>query len=319
MKLYIIGNGFDLHHKMDTTYASFGLFLKEYNYEVYELLLEHYGFSDLNRLNQESMSDPLWSEFEKSLSILDTTTVLEASEDYLPNYSSDEFRDRDRYAFEFEMEKVLKLLTSELYAAFKQFILSVEFPVLAPHNLIDLDKDALYLNFNYTDTLYKYYGISDDNVLFIHEKARNDEAALILGHGVDPENFTDKQEVPPKGLSEEEYEQWVQYQSDNFDYSYELGKTMINNYFIETFKSTDKIIEKYSSFFSNLSSISEVFVLGHSLAEVDLPYFKVLATSLKPQVKWTVTYHSDSDKVKHQDVLQILGILNAKVVRMEDI
>ena len=56
MKLYIIGNGFDLHHKMDTTYASFGLFLKEYNYEVYELLLEHYGFSDLNRLNQESIA-----------------------------------------------------------------------------------------------------------------------------------------------------------------------------------------------------------------------------------------------------------------------
>ncbi|WP_377110387.1 AbiH family protein [Pseudoalteromonas sp. R86517] len=28
MKLYVIGNGFDVHHGLDTRYTSFGLYLK---------------------------------------------------------------------------------------------------------------------------------------------------------------------------------------------------------------------------------------------------------------------------------------------------
>ncbi|MDX7755866.1 AbiH family protein [Aeromonas caviae] len=29
MKLYVIGNGFDVHHGLDTRYTSFGLYLKK--------------------------------------------------------------------------------------------------------------------------------------------------------------------------------------------------------------------------------------------------------------------------------------------------
>lgn len=29
MKLYVIGNGFDVHHGLDTKYTSFGLYLKK--------------------------------------------------------------------------------------------------------------------------------------------------------------------------------------------------------------------------------------------------------------------------------------------------
>jgi len=47
MKLYVIGNGFDVHHGLDTRYTSFGLYLKKNYRETYELLLDYYGFADL--------------------------------------------------------------------------------------------------------------------------------------------------------------------------------------------------------------------------------------------------------------------------------
>lgn len=46
----------------------------------------------------------------------------------MPNYSSDDFRDRDRYTLEIEMERILGLLITDLFKAFKEFILAVQFP-----------------------------------------------------------------------------------------------------------------------------------------------------------------------------------------------
>ncbi|MFA0145340.1 bacteriophage abortive infection AbiH family protein [Vibrio lentus] len=319
MKLYIIGNGFDIHHKLDTYYTTFGLFLKDNNREVFELLVEHFGFSDLDPSNENSISDPLWSNFEHNLSLLDTVTVLEAFEDYLPDYSSDDFRDRDRYSFEIEMERVLDQLTTDLYACFKNFILSVRLATLEPKLAVNLDHEALYLTFNYTNTLNHYYGISDDNVLFIHEKAQEDEIELVLGHGVDPKNFEEQLAVPPAELSEEEYDEWCQYQADQYDYSYQRGKDMINRYFTTTFKGTGKIIDMNSKFFDSLSNVEEVLILGHSLADVDLPYFRKIVSSINPNIKWTVSYHVDEDRLKHLAKLKSIGVLDAVASRIENI
>ncbi|WP_312734137.1 AbiH family protein, partial [Escherichia coli] len=157
MKLYVIGNGFDVHHGLDTRYTSFGLYLKNNYWETYELLLDYYGFADLDPDFPTTMSDPLWSEFETSMSLLDKDSVLEANMDAMPNYSSDDFRDRDRYTLEIEMERILGLLTTELYKAFKEFILAVQFPQFDHSRSVNIDRDAVYLTFNYTDTLSQYY------------------------------------------------------------------------------------------------------------------------------------------------------------------
>ena len=45
--LFIIGNGFDIHHKLDTRYQSFANYLAENNSEVYELLLNEYNNGEL--------------------------------------------------------------------------------------------------------------------------------------------------------------------------------------------------------------------------------------------------------------------------------
>lgn len=319
MKLYVIGNGFDVHHGFDTRYTSFGLYLKSNYWETYDLLIEHYGFGDLNPDTPTLMSDPLWSEFETSMSLLDTESVLEANMDAMPNYASDSFRDRDRYTLEIEMERILGLLTANLYKAFKEFILAVQFPLFASKRAVNLDKDAFYLTFNYTDTLAQYYAISDENVLFIHEKADECVDELILGHGVDPENFKEKPVEPPAGLSDEDLERWMEYQSDQYDYSFERGKDAINQYFSATFKGTEQIIKNNEDFFAKLGNIDEVYVLGHSLADVDLPYFQKLAQSVKPDAQWVATFYNPDDEEVHCDTLTELGIANVAVVRMEQL
>lgn len=319
MKLYIIGNGFDIYHGLDTRYSYFGLYLKKNYQAVYELLLEYYGFTDLDPQNASSISDPLWSDFEANMAVLNIDSVLEANTDFMPDYASDNFRDRDRYSFQIEMEKILNYLTTDLYKAFKEFILAIDFPILSKDKIINLDKEAIYITFNYTDTLAKYYKIPNDNVLFIHEKAENDEQKLILGHGITPDNFKESPVLPPLGLSEEELEDWNNYQAEQYDYSFELGKQTIKEYFSKTFKNTETIIAKYKDFFSNLTNISEVYILGHSMAEVDLPYFEELVKSIKSDAKWTATFYSPHEKQHHFEVLKGLGVYNISIVTMQEI
>ena len=57
MKLYIIGNGFDLYHNLNTSYRSFGLFLKSKYPVIYDRLIEYYGFSDLNVIELHAGSE----------------------------------------------------------------------------------------------------------------------------------------------------------------------------------------------------------------------------------------------------------------------
>jgi len=117
------------------------------------------------------------------LALLDFDTVLEAHSDSLARLGSSDFRDRDWSTFAIDMELVVKDLTVNLFEEFKEFALKIEYPE-------PLDKDVLYLTFNYTDTLERYYGIPEKNILNIHGKAKFDETVLILGHGINPEKFT---------------------------------------------------------------------------------------------------------------------------------
>jgi hypothetical protein len=57
------------------------------------------------------------------------------------------------------MEGIVNNLTQNLYEAFRGFILDVEFPEPDPNLTLNLEPNGVYLTFNYTDTLERYYGI----------------------------------------------------------------------------------------------------------------------------------------------------------------
>lgn len=285
--LYIIGNGFDLFHGLNTSYKSFGFYLKEKHSEIYNYLIEYYG---LPYLEDPELKYYEWNYFETALANLNYESVLDDNSDYLPNPASDDFSDGDWHALEQVMEGIVNDLTVNLFNEFKNFILNVEFPIKDNNELLNLDKNSKFLSFNYTDTLEKYYGISSNNILYIHNKALSNDV-LILGHRTNPESFVKVEEKMPDNLTFEEQHDWNEKMSNSYDFSYERGLDTILSYFSKSFKYTEDLINKNNNFFNDLKSIKKVVILGQSVSNVDQPYFKKVIDSIEDKnIKWTCSY-----------------------------
>ncbi|GGW65502.1 bacteriophage abortive infection AbiH family protein [Vreelandella hamiltonii] len=312
-KLYVIGNGFDLYHNLNTRYSTFGVYLKENYTDIYGQLVEYFGLPDLDDKGECEYNYTLWADFEGSLSLLDQEVVLDAHSNSIANLGSPGFRDRDWGAFAIDIESVVNNLTLVLFKAFSEFIRDIDFPSLYHDLKLNLDKNAIYINFNYTDTLERYYGISRDNILYIHGKANELNENLILGHGVDPNNFNSEGLKQPEGLSGEESEIWIEQMADSYDHSFELGKDALFQYFLRSYKNTKEIIELNASLFDSLTHIREIIILGHSLSKIDLPYMKKISVNLTSSVIWSVSYYGNNEKERHKRTLTGLGVESDKI------
>lgn len=319
--LYIIGNGFDLYHGLDTRYQTFAKYLAKKDNEVYELFLTYYGLPDISEDPITDEEYAAWATFELALADLDYEQVLDDHSDSIANPGADDFRDRDWHTYQIEMEMIIEKLTDKLIADFNAFILNVNYPNSIDDKKINILPQSLFLNFNYTNTIEKYYNISTNAICYIHNKAKVTDSNIILGHGTDPANFIEKDPEPPENLSEEELEQWRDAMSDQYDYSYDSAKSEILSYYTKAFKNTENIINQNSDFFKKLSNVENVYVLGHSISEVDIKYFETVVNTAKKEANWFVTYYSDYEKQKHLDTLTKLGIKpqNLTQIKMEDL
>lgn len=70
--LYIIGNGFDLHHGVMSSYKSFAIWLQRKNRALYE------------KLNDVCRVESLWRDFEGALPYVDRAYFLEMGDVWLP-------------------------------------------------------------------------------------------------------------------------------------------------------------------------------------------------------------------------------------------
>ena len=319
--LYIIGNGFDLYHGLDTRYQSFANFLAKVNSEIYDLIITYYGLPDIS---DEFVSDydyDMWSTFEAALANLDYEQVLDDNSDYAANPGSPEFRDRDWHAYQFEMEFIIEKLTTGLISIFNLFILNVEYPKSISGSQISVNPNSLFLNFNYTNTLERYYGIPERNICYIHNKVQADESKIILGHGIDPDNFIEEEVVPPSGLSDEEMQQWEEFMSDQYDLSYESAKEEILTYYTKSFKNTDWIIRDNINFFDGLASIENVYIMGHSISPIDIKYFETVKKRIGGHAIWHVSYYSDNEMEKYRKKILNLGVseTNIKMFKIADL
>lgn len=307
--LYIIGNGFDLHHGFNTRYSNFSEYLQVHNPDLLDLIHCYYY--------QENGVD-LWASFEESLANFDKDALLVDLSDYLPVISSDEFRDRDWNSYAIEVKNKVGLLTHGLCAEFRNFILSATSEMRVDSKFkLALQPHAKYLSFNYSDTLEKHYSVPESNITYIHGRASDFSAPLILGHGIDPSEFKVAPSKPPENLSPEDLERWLEYMSDSFDYAYELGLEEVYDYYVSSFKNAASIIKSHSCFFTSLDSIENVFVLGHSLSEVDLPYFQEISAHLPEHCQWYVSFRGEIEYIEKQETIQKLGVPK-KLVNMID-
>lgn len=139
-----------------------------------------------------------------------------------------------------------------------------------------------------------------DHILYIHNKSQQKGNDLIFGHSWHPTEWAkQREEQMPEGLSELEEDEWIQEQSDNYDYSIMRGYEAIDSFFSSIYKDSKTIIDRHKAFFSSLSNIEIINIIGHSLSIVDKPYFEEIANYInKGKVIWKATYHEDKDAVR---------------------
>lgn len=313
-KLYIIGNGFDLNHELKTRYTDFKEWLKNKKPNIYKTILELYGIEDTEETNS------WWSMFEKHLVDFDVYgEIIELASEYSIDYGSDNFRESDRYVGAIEAEKKFEDLVENILANFNEWINSLWIlPIKKIMN--NIDKEAFYINFNYTQTLETIYGVPQKRVIHLHGKVGDNN--YILGHGRTFEYINKRirdNNLPPNGLSEEELEKWY---SENYDEVYENIVESTTSKFYSYKKNVDKIIEVHSNLFDKLSNIRKICIYGYSFSDIDNPYIEKIIDKVKDKSNlfFEVSWFSEIDKVNINNFFNSVSISDKqiKLIKLED-
>jgi len=126
----------------------------------------------------------------------------------------------------------------------------------------------------------------------------------------------------PIDLDDEAKQEWIDYQSESYDYSIMCAYEEIDNFFSKIYKDCETIILKNQDFFKKIKDVEEILIYGHSLSEVDKPYFEMITRIVNLSiVHWTVSYYPDDKYKAHQLFLESIGIDKSmyKLIKLNDL
>lgn len=316
-KLYIIGNGFDIAHGLNTSYWNFRSFLEETDYEfliefeklynIHPLDCTEYGYTETAQKKwNDRVYDTLWSEFEKSMGFPDIQAMLDFSESVLGDLDLesgnigiiDTMNSYWKQQFGF---------INKLQNYVKEWISSIDLShVKTRKNLLLNNDEDYFLNFNYTRVLEDIY--QADHVLHIHGSiGHNSDTSPFMGH-----------------CNQEDIDEHLQHYHEYFDKGYE-GEASIHSavadYLTSIFKDTSQYIRINQFFFNRLSLVDEVIILGWSIGDVDIPYLNKICNSIKSTTKWTVYYYDcKAYHTIHKALLEnnIIDKFHPKFIKTDD-
>jgi hypothetical protein len=136
--LYVIGNGFDLFHKLPTRYIDFSLHSgsKLEDLETYF----YFDFSD----------DQMWWNFENKLGDFDGKLFFD---DYCLNDKCESWGEAQGVAD--DISEWADKLVDEIRESFESWIESIDLYKVRP--ILNIDRHARYLSFNYTSVLTRLF------------------------------------------------------------------------------------------------------------------------------------------------------------------
>lgn len=72
----------------------------------------------------------------------------------------------------------------------------------------------------------------------------------------------------------------------------------VEEFFTLSEKPVQKILIENQEFIDDLYDVKDIYVLGHSLGNVDLPYFRAVnsANDYPEELQWHVSYYSETEK-----------------------
>lgn len=267
MRLYIIGNGFDIRHGLPTGYKHFKSYVAKNDQELYDSIEEYMPAGDE------------WNELESALGEIDYELILQNSEMFLASYNTDDWSDAYHHDYQYEVDKITRMLSARLKELFADWVkgINIADAYNSEQYIPPIPRESLYFTFNYTNTLQQIYAVPDAQIIHIHGNCSYDDD-LILGH-----SFRVEKSLNPHIEPDQDTRIAEAYDS-------------IDEYFGNTFKPSEDIIKEESIFFSSLKNVDEVIVLGHSLAEVDGEYFAEINKSIQENARWIVALYRGEEK-----------------------
>ncbi len=342
--LYIIGNGFDRHHGAKSSYEDFHKYLLKRNQLIvmmFELffgpksminsfgnianyLLCPYFDAELYVPETTWTTKYLWKDFEKNLSELNRERIFDFVDECLSRMSEDDedFSYADFLSPINLVEEVVNLCSHDMQYHFHRWINTIHYKKGFRKNMLNLDSNAAFLNFNYTLFLESEYFIPRDHILYIHGHRQQKFGTLVLGHNVEDEDASFKEWVhkhkirrryrpnlkDKKGnyfandklvyltyfLKDEKKGNW---RDPIRFYAADYTEHFLESYYTKNIKHCNDIIDTNLGFFESMSYLEKITVLGHSLGEVDFPYFKAIVenTNNTENLVWNFSYHNDND------------------------
>lgn len=296
-KLFIIGNGFDVAHKMPT---KFNLDFKK--------VAEKYEYQNFWEIYQTKDAD-IWADFENLLGYPDFNSLEEIFTGYEPNYLSDRESDRDCIITQVDINGKLK---DALY----EFVNNAEVYLKNIHKLElitkIIDVNGYYINFNYTHTLEKIYEIPKYRVLHIHGEAGKDNLKLgYVENNFNPEKYVYDPRMKGKGpfvdIQIEDYIKSIEdyYTRTAYEELYKKCKSFSKEINI-------KELEEFLN--SNQCNINEIVVYGHSCA-IDFDYFDYL-NSKYDNSSWTFYVYEDGQENNIKRLVEEYRISNYRLIRL---
>lgn len=296
--LYIIGNGFDIHHEIPSGYLDFHNWLDEVeDWETQMTIEEIFGYCNSN----------WWKHFEENLGSANTLDIAmeEVRENY-PDFGSDDFSDGYWYDAEIAVEQKFEDAYNIIRCAFKKWVATLPYG-LEKKKLRLIKKGSVFINFNYSLTLEKLYHIPELQVLHIHGKSGGTDE-LVLGHGLSVKEIESMMEAGEPTLDEE-----------GDDFVTQRAKGAAINGVYEQRKKVDEIIKKHKEWFGSLRDVSYIHFYGHSFADVDLPYFREIFRIVnRNKVMVEANAFTDEDIKAVNSFMHSEGIKNYKIITLTD-
>lgn len=294
--LYIIGNGFDLMHRVPSSYYNFRDSLGKNNSLRYSL-------------ETALTAEDIWADFENALGTLNLN--LMGSRNIIDMWLDDfgVYGDEDSGAAEFYMAveaaaAPMANLVNNLQPTFRRWIERLEVGTDdRPLNGL-IHPQGKVLDFNYTEFIETLYGVKE--VCYIHG-SRKKKKKLILGHKPGAAgNFHQKNRKPQN------------YRQAMIDVAQDNVFDLIGQYDKDLTKDSQEIIKNNQAFFDGLACTEQIVVIGHSISLVDWDYF-IEVNKKASNAHWCFGIYGLNDLRNMAELVKSLNIKNYDIFRTDSI
>lgn len=294
--LYIIGNGFDLMHRVPSSYYNFRDSMGKNNSLRYDLEIA-------------LTAEDIWADFENALGTLNLD--LMGSRNIIDMWLDDFgfYDDEDGGAAEFCMAveasaAQMSNLVNGLQPTFRRWIEQLEVGTDDRPLRGLFHSQGKVLDFNYTEFVETLYGMKD--VCYIHG-SRKKKKKLILGHKPGAVgNFYEKRRRPRN------------YRQAATDIAQDRVLDLIGQYDKELTKNSQEIIKNHHDFFAGLACMDQIVVIGHSISPVDWDYF-IEVKKRAENAHWYFGIYGLNDLQNMSELIKRLNIKNYSVFRTDNI